>query len=165
MIMTGDAFDRIAATLDTPMVIVTTRAGDEMDGCLVGFSTQCSIDPVHYLVCLSTANRTYELARRASTLVVHMLHDDGRDRSLARLFGEHTARDVDKLAECNWEPGPDGVPVLRVCDWFGGPIVGRVDLGDHVGFALDVQYGRAIRTGERYLGLADVRDLEAGNPA
>jgi flavin reductase (DIM6/NTAB) family NADH-FMN oxidoreductase RutF len=162
--MAGEAFDRIAGTFDTPVVIVTTRAGDEMDGCLVSFSTQCSIDPVHYLVCLSTANRTYEIARRASTLVVHMLHDDERDRSLARLFGEQTAREVDKLAECDWEPGPEGVPVIRSCDWFGGAIVGRADLGDHVGFAIDVQFGRAVRTGDRYLGLADVRDFVAGNP-
>jgi flavin reductase (DIM6/NTAB) family NADH-FMN oxidoreductase RutF len=163
--MAGEAFDRITATLDTPMVIVTTRAGDEMDGCLVGFTTQCSIDPSHYLVCLSKQNRTYEIARRASTLVVHMLHDDGGDRSLARLFGEETGHEVDKLAQCNWEPGPDGVPVIRSCDWFGGPILDRVDLGDHVGFAFAVRGGRAVRTGERYLGLADVRKLDAGNPA
>ncbi|MDQ1479359.1 MAG: hypothetical protein QOI44_220 [Actinomycetota bacterium] len=163
--MACEAFDRITATLDTPMVIVTTRAGNEIDGCLVGFTTQCSIDPSHYLVCLSTSNRTYEIARRASSLVVHMLHDDGRDRSLARLFGEQTGREVDKLSQCSWEPGPDGVPVLRSCDWFGGPIVGRVNLGDHVGFAIDVQHGRAVLAGERYLGLADVRHLDAGNPA
>ena len=65
--MACEAFDRITATLDTPMVIVTARAGDEIDGCLVGFSTQCSIDPAHYLVCLSTNNRTYEIARSASS--------------------------------------------------------------------------------------------------
>jgi flavin reductase (DIM6/NTAB) family NADH-FMN oxidoreductase RutF len=163
--MAGEAFDQITAALDTPMVIVTTRAGDEIDGCLVGFTTQCSIDPSRYLVCLSKRNRTYEIARRASTLVVHMLHDDRRDRSLARLFGEETAHEIDKLARCSWEPGPDGVPVIRSCDWFGGPIVERVDLGDHVGFAFDVQCGRALRAGERFLGLADVRELHAGNPA
>jgi flavin reductase (DIM6/NTAB) family NADH-FMN oxidoreductase RutF len=163
--MASDAFERIAATLDTPMVVVTTCAGDERDGCLVGFSTQCSIDPTHYLVCLSKKNRTYEIACRASTLVVHMLHDDGHDRSLAHLFGEHTARDVDKLAECTWEPGPDGVPVITACDWFGGPIIDRVDLGDHVGFTIDVQVGNATRTAERYLGFSAVRDFDAGNPA
>jgi flavin reductase (DIM6/NTAB) family NADH-FMN oxidoreductase RutF len=163
--MTSEAFEHIVANLDQPVVIVTTRAGNEMDGCLVGFSTQCSIDPVHYLVCLSTANRTYEIAQRASTLVVHVLHDEGRDRALARLFGERTGRDVDKLAECAWEPGPDGVPVIGSCDWFGGAIVGRAHLGDHVGFTIEAQHGRANRTAEPYLGLADVRDLDAGNPA
>ena len=163
--MACDAFERIAATLDVPMVIVTTRVGNEMDGCLVGFSTQCSIDPSRYFVCLSTKNRTYELAQRASTLVVHVLHDDRHDRALARLFGEHTARDVDKLADCEWEPGPDGVPVLGSCDWFGGPILRRTDLGDHVGFTIDMEYGQAARPDERHLTFRDVTDLTAGNPA
>ena len=107
------AFDDISAALTPPMVIVTTRFGDEVDGCLVGFTTQCSIDPQRYLVCLSVTNRTYELAQHASTLVVHMLHDTPSDHALASLFGEHTARDTDKLARCDWTPGPDGVPVLE----------------------------------------------------
>jgi flavin reductase (DIM6/NTAB) family NADH-FMN oxidoreductase RutF len=159
------AFERIAETIDTPMVIVTTRAGDEMDGCLVGFSTQCSIHPTHYLVCLSKKNRTYEIARHASTLVVHMLHKGEHDRSLAELFGEQTARDSDKLAQCKWNPGPDGVPVLESCDCFGVPIIRHTDLGDHVGFVIDVQFGRAERTDQPYLGLAEVRELNPGNPA
>jgi flavin reductase (DIM6/NTAB) family NADH-FMN oxidoreductase RutF len=163
--MANDAFERIVKALDTPMVIVTTRAGDERDGCLVGFSTQCSIHPTHYLVCLSKKNRTYEIARNASTLAVHMLHDDEHDRSLAELFGEETARDADKLARCQWVPGPDGVPVLESCDCFGGPIIRHADLGDHVGFAIDVQFGRAERADEPYLGFTAVRDLNAGNPA
>jgi flavin reductase (DIM6/NTAB) family NADH-FMN oxidoreductase RutF len=158
-------FDDIAATVTTPMVIVTTRADEEMDGCLVGFSTQCSIDPVRYLVCLSTANRTYELARHATSLVVHMLHDAPHDRALAHLFGEHSARDVDKLARCGWTHGPEGVPVLDGCDWFAGPIRERFDAGDHVAFVIAVTSSAATRVGEPYLDFTEVRDLAAGNPA
>ena len=163
--MVCDPFERIVVTLDSPMVLVTTRAGDEMDGCLVGFATQCSIDPSRYLVCLSKRNRTFELAQRASTLMVHTLHEDQRDRALARLFGEQTAYDADKLSLCDWETGPDGVRVIRGCDWFGGPVLGRTNLGDHVGFTFNVQFGRAVRTGERYLKFTHVTDLAAGNPA
>ncbi len=83
-------FEQSAETLDSPMAIVTTRAGNQTDGCLVGFATQCSIDPLRYLVCLSVENRTYELALQATTLAVHMLHDNPRDRELARHFGEET---------------------------------------------------------------------------
>jgi flavin reductase (DIM6/NTAB) family NADH-FMN oxidoreductase RutF len=158
------AFERIAETLASPMVIVTVRSGAEVDGCLVGFSTQCSIEPLRYLVCLSKANRTYEIARGAATLVVHMLRDDPHDRSLARLLGEHTAHEVDKLAGCEWRPGPGGVPVLLGCDWFAGPIVDRADLGDHVGFVLDVLEGEAPRAHDANLLFPDVRELDAGNP-
>ncbi len=159
------AFEAIAATRGVPMIIVTARAGHALDGCLVGFSTQCSIDPTRYLVCLSKANHTYEIALEASMLVVHALHDAPQDRALARLFGEESGRDVDKLSRCRWVDGPDDLPVLLDCDWFAGSIVDRVDLGDHVGFVLDVTSGGATRAEEPWLAFVQVRDLEAGNPA
>ena len=158
------AFDDIAATSTSRMTIVTTRVGNEMDGCLVGFSTQCSIDPVRQLVCLSVKNRTYELAQRASDLVVHPLHDGPHDFAVARLFGEHTARDVDKFAGCSWTEGPGGAPVLVGLDWFAGPVVGRFDVGDHVAHVIDVTMGSAPRAREPWLMLQDVLGLDAGNP-
>jgi flavin reductase (DIM6/NTAB) family NADH-FMN oxidoreductase RutF len=158
------AFDEIAATSTSRMTIVTTRAGDEMDGCLVGFSTQCSIDPVRQLVCLSVKNRTYELARLATHLVVHPLHDATHDHALARLFGEHTARDTDKFAQCGWTEGPSGVPILVGLDWFAGPVVERFDVGDHVAHVVDVTAGSAPRAHEPWLMLRDVLDLDPGNP-
>ena len=47
------AFDAIVGNLEYPMFIVTTRAGEEPLGCLVGFATQTSIDPPRFIVCLS----------------------------------------------------------------------------------------------------------------
>jgi flavin reductase (DIM6/NTAB) family NADH-FMN oxidoreductase RutF len=158
-------FERIAATISSPVVIVTTHNGDDVAGCLVGFSTQCSIEPRRELVCLSKANRTYEVARTARAIVVHVLHAATHDRTLARLFGEETGFETDKFAQCTWRLGPDGVPVLDGCDWFTGTIVEQVDLGDHVGFVLDVtDHGEAHRAHEPYLAFPDVRDLDPGNP-
>lgn len=88
--LTDGAFARLASHANPEMVIVTAHARGESDGCLVGFSTQCSIDPVRFLVCLSKVNRTYELACRSRALAMHVLHDTDADRRLASLFGEHT---------------------------------------------------------------------------
>ena len=159
------AYDEFAANVESLMAIVTVRAGERMDGCLVGFSTQCSMDPVRHLVCLSTANKTCEIARYASTLVVHMLHRSDGDRALARLFGEETAYETDKLDRCDWAAGPDGVPVLAGCDWFAGRIVDQVGLGDHLGFVIDVGEGEAGRASEPHLSFREVRDLDAGRDA
>ena len=120
---------------------------------------------MRYLVCLSKANRTYEIAGRASVLVVNMLRHDAVGLWLARLFGEHSGRDTDKLGQCVWEPGPDDTPVLAGCDWFGGSIRNRVDLGDHVGYSIDVSAGSANNVRSAYLGYSSVRGLDAGNPA
>ena len=163
---TVSAFDMIAATIPTPVLIATTHHQGQSSGCLVGFSSQCSIDPLRYLVCLSTANQTYETARDAAVVVVHFVRADDDGRALARLFGEATGRDVDKFSLCQWQPGPGGVPVLDGCDWFAGTIEDLVDFGDHVGFIIEpTGDGRAEDTGERYLTFRDVRDFDAGNPA
>src|SRR5215831_17013608 len=91
-----DAFEQIMAGIDPPSYVVTAAAGREMGGCLVGFATQCSIDPPRFGVWLSTLNRTYRIAIRASTLVVHLLRSG--DGDLARWFGGETGDDVDKFA-------------------------------------------------------------------
>jgi flavin reductase (DIM6/NTAB) family NADH-FMN oxidoreductase RutF len=147
------------------MFIVTARADDQVDGCLVGFATQCSIDPPRYLVCLSKVNRTYDLALRSPALVVHVLHRSPADYDRAKLFGEETGYDVDKLRRCRWDAGPQGVPVLEGSDWFSGPVVDRHDLGDHVGFVVDVTDGHADALDQPCLSYADVEELDAGNPA
>src|SRR2546423_7451190 len=121
----SEAFLRIVASLDPPMFIVTAFDGRERDGCLVGFATQCSIDPPRFLVCLSVKNRTTRIARSARTLVVHALRKEQRD--LAELFGGETGDEVDKFASTELHEGPDGVPVLGGCDWFAGSVLTRHD--------------------------------------
>ena len=108
-----DTFDALMGELDYPMFIVTVAHGGERSGCLVGFATQCSIDPPRFLVCLSKANHTYRVARHAELLAVHFVPADAEP--LAELFGGETGDRVDKFARCEWHPGPGGVPLLADC--------------------------------------------------
>ncbi len=144
------------------MVVVTVAAGGERAGCLVGFSTQCSIDPLRYSVFVSKRNHTAPVAARAHTMVVHFLR--ARDIALAHLFGEETGDEVSKFERCAWRSGPDGTPVLDGCDWFAGTVRERVDVGDHVLYLLDVTPdGEAASAPGPQLGFQSVRDFEAGN--
>ena len=86
--MSESAFSRVTAALDVPMIVVTASDGVRIAGCLVGFSGQSSIDPLHYVVYLSKLNHTYRVARGATHLMVHFLSSDQLD--LARHFGELT---------------------------------------------------------------------------
>ncbi len=133
-----EGFSEFAAGFDGPVLLVTAAAGGERGGCLVGFATQCSIEPVRFLVCLSKANRTFRVAARAEMLGVHVLErDDERQFELARLFGERTGDEIDKFARCAWTAGPGGVPLLEgVLRRMVGRVLERVDLGDHVGHVL-----------------------------
>lgn len=159
------AFDAFAAVVDYPMYVVTTidPGSGERAGCLVGFTTQCSIDPARFLVCLSEANHTFRVAAGAEVLVVHLLSPSQRD--VAELFGSETGDEVDKFAHCSWRDGPGGAPVLDdVPAWFAGRIVDRVDLGDHVGYVLEPFDGSVEGRGP-FLTFHAARDMEPGHEA
>jgi flavin reductase (DIM6/NTAB) family NADH-FMN oxidoreductase RutF len=133
---TSDAVHELVSTIDYPMYIVTVAAGDERAGCLVGFTTQCSVDPPRFMACLSDKNRTFRVAQGAEVLVVHLVPDDAEE--LAERFGSETGDDVDKFREVDWEPGPGGAPVLAACrNWFAGRILDRRPVGDHWAFLLE----------------------------
>ena len=152
------------AGLDYPMFVVTAAdAGTgERAGCLVGFATQCSIDPLRFLVCVSRANHTHRVAGRSRMLAVHGL--DAGQHDLAALFGEQTGDEVDKFAQCTWTSGPQGTPLLDGCPRrMVGRVLDRFDLGDHTGYLLaPVQETGATAPA---LMFSAVRDLQAGHPA
>jgi flavin reductase (DIM6/NTAB) family NADH-FMN oxidoreductase RutF len=159
-----DRFNDLVGDLDYPMFIVTTRSPEgERAGCLIGFSTQCSIDPPRVLVCLSKANRTYRVARSAQVLGVHFVPAVATE--LANLFGGRTGDDHDKFADCAWKEGPGGIPVLEECrNWFAGQVLGRIDLGDHCGFLLD-PLEVAFETPQSEFTFHRARRIEPGHEA
>ncbi|MFF3849066.1 flavin reductase family protein [Streptomyces sp. NPDC002328] len=152
--------------LDPDMCVVTAAAGGERAGCLVGFAAQCSMRPVRFVVWLSKVNRTYEVARRADFLAVHLLTT--RQRELAELFGGETGDEVDKFAGVRWAEAHGGAVVLQdACAWFVGGVEQRVDAGDHVGFVLE-----PVQTGEQedgdgkqpLLRLSHALGIDPGHP-
>jgi flavin reductase (DIM6/NTAB) family NADH-FMN oxidoreductase RutF len=156
-------FDWLVARMDGAMLIVTTTHAGEADGCLVGFHSQCGIDPPLYAVWLSVLNRTYRLGRHARALGIHVV--DRRDHDLADLFGGTTGDKVDKLAACAWTAGQDGVPLLDRCPnrfVLQAPALLETD-ADHVCFVgTPVDAARSDRL--EPLRLSDAVDITAGHP-
>ena len=154
-------FQAMVAEMDYPMFIVTTSAAGRLAGCLVGFVTQTSIHPQRMLVGISRRNHTFGVACAADALAVHFPGADRMD--LAELFGGETGDEIDKFARCEWREGPEGLPILAGCpSWAVGTIAERVDIGDHVGFVLDVVAAAHGRSGPQ-LGFQAVRGIEAGH--
>lgn len=130
------ALEEFSEKVDGPLLIVTTVAGKERSGCVVGYWTKCSVTPPRFLVCLSKKNHTFGVARDAQTLALHLIPKDQTE--IARLFGSETGDEVDKFSRCGWVPGPGGVPLLddcpsqAVCN-----ILDRKDVGDHVALLVE----------------------------
>ncbi|MDL5205588.1 flavin reductase family protein [Streptomyces sp. ALI-76-A] len=160
----GD-IDAFIGRLNPDMCVVTVAADGERSGCLVGFSSQCSVHPPRFVVWLSKMNHTYRAARSARHLAVHLLTREQRD--LAELFGSRTGDDTDKFADVGWREGPEGAAVLTdAAAWVVGSIVLRVDGGDHVGYVLDpvAAGGREGTDGVPLLRLDDADGIPAGHP-
>ncbi|WKV70790.1 flavin reductase family protein [Streptomyces sp. PCS3-D2] len=158
--------DAFTDVLDYPVYVVTAAAGERRAGCLVGFASQCSIDPPRFMVWLSKANHTYTVARTASHLAVHALRED--QKRTAELFGGRTGDDTDKFAHLAWRRSAHTpAPILAdAAAWFVGRIEGRTDGGDHTGFLLaPVEAGPPGPERPPLLLLSDVADLAPGHPA
>jgi flavin reductase (DIM6/NTAB) family NADH-FMN oxidoreductase RutF len=162
--MDPHSFDDLMGHVEHAMVIVTTAAGDDRGGCLVGFHSQCSIDPSRYAVWLSKANHTYRVGVFAEHFAVHVLGE--ANRALAARFGAKSEDDVDKLAGCDWHEGPDGVPLLDDCP--NRIVARRVAMldteTDHVCFVLE-PIDTVWDPSSGQLGLRDVLGLEPGHDA
>ena len=157
-------FDALMADVDPNLIIVTTASGGARSGCLVGFHTQSGIDPLEYAVWLSKANHTYRTGALSEHFAVHFLSREHHD--LAELFGGHSQEEIDKFAQCDWSPGPDGVPLLdRVQNRFVGRRRAWLDPGaDHVCLVLaPVLADHASSAG--WLRTADASDIDAGHDA
>jgi flavin reductase (DIM6/NTAB) family NADH-FMN oxidoreductase RutF len=156
------AFEDIAASLDYAMFVVTAASGSQRAGCLVGFGSQCSIDPPRFMAFLSDKNFTHRVALGAPVLAVHIVPEGAE--ALARLFGEETGDEVDKFERCAWEPGPHGVPILTDCpNRFVGTVVSRTPVGDHTAFLLEPVAAEAGGAG--FFPFREAKDFDPGHEA
>lgn len=153
-------FERLVATLDYPLYVVTTAVENRPAGCLIGFATQCSIHPPRFLACLSKKNHTLSSAHRARSLAVHVIEE--KAKHIAELFGGETGDEVDKFARVSWH-SVDGVPILDECTrWFVGSVLDQIDFGDHVGFLLEPIDTEQNESSEQ-LTFQRARDIEPGH--
>ncbi|HLW94602.1 MAG TPA: flavin reductase family protein [Solirubrobacteraceae bacterium] len=157
------SFEAIAQRLEYPMFVVTAAFEGERAGCLVGFTTQSSLDPLRFIACISRSNHTFAVARRASVVAVHLLSAD--DGDLAELFGGRSGDSIDKFELCEWQPGPGGAPILTRCsDWFAGRVLERFGAGDHDAFVLEPVAGDADSGATRALTSLQAASIRPGHP-
>jgi len=158
----AQASEPLAQATNYPLYVVTARADDELSGCLAGFVTQSSMDPVRYLVCISKINHTFGVALRSAGLGLHLLGSDQRE--MASLFGEQTGDLIDKFAALQWAPGVTGVPILsESAAWVEGRVLDHVSAGDHEAFLMAVVDGGGGTHPGRFMS-SDATDFEPGHP-
>ena len=159
--MSRGTLNKLMASADPAMIVVTTVAENEQAGCLVGFHAQSSIAAEHYCLWLSKANHTYRTGLRATHFAVHFLTES--DFSIAEWFGTRTGETADKFADLDVDTSEDGLPLLRECP--NRMVVERIaildDGGDHGCFTTRVLSATSVEPFTP-LRLSDVSHLEPG---
>jgi flavin reductase (DIM6/NTAB) family NADH-FMN oxidoreductase RutF len=161
------AYDELVGSTDPVMLVVTAAAAGQRDGCLVGFHSQCGIEPRRHALWMSKANRTTRLVSddRCTHVGVHLLRADQHE--LARRFGAVTGDEVDKLAGVALTTGPAGTPLLADCtDRLVGRKVALTEVdADHLCLVVEPVevFGARRRPAAGWLHLSQVSDLVAGH--
>lgn len=109
-------------------VVVVTAPGTPPAGFTATSFTSVSLDPPLVSFCLAHHASSWPAVASAGTVAVHVLGQD--QEKVARIFA---TSGIDRFATYgDWQPGPDGVPLLNgvlarmVCR-----VVQRVEAGDH----------------------------------
>jgi hypothetical protein len=156
-----DTFEGLTDMLDCPVFVVTTQAAGQPSGCLVSFASRASADPPIFQVCIPKSRDTCTVAGGAQHLAVHVLAR--HHRTLAELFAGRSGDDAEKFHRCRWRAGPQGMPVLDdAIAWFVGRIIGWVEVGDHVLYALQPVATWVPENSDDPLYLSDLDDMDSG---
>lgn len=155
--------EQLTSNLDAPLVVVTATNGRQRGGCVVGFHSQCSVEPGRFAIWLSKANHTFRVGWQADRFAVHFLTE--ADHDIAELFGTNTGDEIDKFALSQWHPGQGDVPLLDACpNRFVGRRIALLDEGsDHVCIVLE-PIEISVAGPFRPLRHSQVQDLDPGHP-
>jgi len=120
-------------TLTSPVVAVTSRRGDKVNGMISDGAIRASIVPdVPRLgVFIHKFNYSHDIIMETGRFVMHVLHTGRGQVELVHRLGFFSGRDGDKLTGIPHRPGAKtGVPVLADCYcWFECEVGNVMDTG------------------------------------
>ena len=134
---------------DSPVVVITSRRGEEINGQVaVTLVTSSIVHTVPRLVAgIWKGNHTHGFITESRNLVVHLL---GKDQiGLVRNFGFYSGRDRDKFRGVEHFEGKNGCPVLAdVHSHVECSVVNAMDGGDMTAFLVSGDHGEIGRGGD-----------------
>lgn len=126
------AFRRACAEFATGVTVVTARAPDgELAALTANSFTSVSLDPQIVLFCVGKTMSSTRVLAAADHVAVHVLGAEHEE--IARRVATSGLSGAERLAGLDWSAGRFDEPVLGACAArFSGPILDRIDAGDHL---------------------------------
>jgi flavin reductase (DIM6/NTAB) family NADH-FMN oxidoreductase RutF len=136
-------------SLVSPVVLVTTGAGEEKNGLIVNSALRASLSPekLRLSVIVHKFNYSHDLIARTGVFAAHILRPDQID--LVIRFGTASGRDTDKFKGLDHRIGATGSPILDDCfAVYDCRIVNAMDTGASTFFLGAVEEAGGPMSGE-----------------
>ena len=116
--------------LTSPVVAVTTRRGDELNGLIVNSALRASLSPekLRLSIIVHKFNHSHDMIFESGVFTAHILTADRMD--LVIRLGCASGRDTDKMEGLAHRLGATGTPILDDCyAYFECHVVNAMDTG------------------------------------
>jgi flavin reductase (DIM6/NTAB) family NADH-FMN oxidoreductase RutF len=123
--------------------VVTTRAGEKINGMTAAWVSQVSLNPLMIMVSIAPPRYTHTLIQESGSFAVNVLTCDQVE--LAKRFGYKSGRKIDKFAGLETLPAPSGAPILpQAYAYFDLKLVHTFPAGDHSLFVGQVEDAKIL---------------------
>jgi flavin reductase (DIM6/NTAB) family NADH-FMN oxidoreductase RutF len=123
---------------------------------------QVSLQPPMLALAVNPGNASYPMLVAGGIFAVTVLQSD--QYALADLFGNHSARDENKLSGVPWHAAPSGAPVLNEgLAYFDCRVTAEHPAGDHVVILAEVTAGDFLHPRVRPLRYDELGDLDGSD--
>jgi len=106
-------FRNVIGHFATGVTVITTAAGDELQGMTANAVASLSLDPVMVLVCVDRGSHTHRVIEQGRAFGVNILGE--HQEEISRLFARRAEPELGTLRGVPFRRGVTGVPLLEDC--------------------------------------------------
>jgi 3-hydroxy-9,10-secoandrosta-1,3,5(10)-triene-9,17-dione monooxygenase reductase component len=106
-------FRNVIGHFATGVTVITTAAGDELQGMTANAVASLSLDPVMVLICVDKETHTHRVLEQGRVFAVNILGEHQED--VSRIFAKRAEPELGTLRGQRFRRGVTGAPVLEDC--------------------------------------------------
>ena len=140
----------IAKAIVHGIYIVTAQARGKKNGMTAAWVSQVSFKPPLLMVAIAPTRVTHALIKISGFFAINTLSEDQIE--LAKYFGTHSGKNVDKFANIAYIEAGNGSPVLKeAMAYVECKLVNAFEAGDHTLFIGEVLEGEILKPDKKPL--------------
>jgi len=134
----------IAKAITHGVYIVTAQASGKKNGMTAAWVSQVSFKPLLLMVAIAPARFTHGLIKASGFFAINTLSEDQIE--LAKYFGTHSGKNVDKFANIPYIEAGNGSPILKeAMAYVECKLVNAFEAGDHTLIIGEVLEGEILK--------------------